>query len=182
MLTIHRMPLYHFTTTDLPAETMAPEMSDVNVAKALRNDAAFTGEDLSSGSGPTMKIIGNYCDIPCRHWFLTSTCFRSRGKTTGDGNPGGLESGGSESGLAKGWWARCCGVTISTCHGVDKSCSFFMTCSYWNQITVLATTLLRGISSKEAATGTPQAEFSSLSCPISFPSQTESPSNSAETF
>lgn len=55
-----RMPLYHFATTNLPADTIAPEMSDVNVGKALRADAAFTGEDLSAGSGPTINILGNY--------------------------------------------------------------------------------------------------------------------------
>jgi L-2-aminoadipate reductase len=54
------MPLYHSATTDLPADTIAPEMSDVNAAKALRADAAFTDEDLSAGSGPTMKVMGNY--------------------------------------------------------------------------------------------------------------------------
>jgi L-aminoadipate-semialdehyde dehydrogenase len=59
-LTSNRMPLYHFATTDLPGDTIAPEMSDVNAAKALRADATFTGEDLSAGSGPTLKIMGNY--------------------------------------------------------------------------------------------------------------------------
>lgn len=54
------MPLYHFATSNLPADTIAPEMSDLNPARALRADAAFTGEDLSAGSGPTMKIMGNY--------------------------------------------------------------------------------------------------------------------------
>jgi L-2-aminoadipate reductase len=54
------MPLYHSTTTDLPADTIADEMSDANAAKALRADAAFTDEDLSAGSGPTMKVMGNY--------------------------------------------------------------------------------------------------------------------------
>jgi L-aminoadipate-semialdehyde dehydrogenase len=55
-----RMPLYHFATTDLPADTIAPEQSDVNTAAALRSDAVFTGEDLSAGSGPDTDILGNY--------------------------------------------------------------------------------------------------------------------------
>ncbi len=54
------MPLYHFATTDLPGDTVAPEMSDFHAVKALRADAAFTGEDLSAGSGPTPKILGRY--------------------------------------------------------------------------------------------------------------------------
>jgi L-2-aminoadipate reductase len=54
------MPLYHFATTDLPGDTIAPEMSDINAAKALHADTMFTGEDLSAGSEPTMKILGNY--------------------------------------------------------------------------------------------------------------------------
>lgn len=54
------MPLYHFATTDLPADTIAPEMSDTNAAKALSSDAVFTGEDLSAGAGPTTEILGNY--------------------------------------------------------------------------------------------------------------------------
>ena len=35
-------------------------MSVVNAAKALRADAAFTDEDLSVGSGPTMKVMDSY--------------------------------------------------------------------------------------------------------------------------
>jgi L-aminoadipate-semialdehyde dehydrogenase len=54
------MPLYHFATTDLPADTIAPEMDDRNAAAALRADSAFTGEDVSAGSGPNVEILGNY--------------------------------------------------------------------------------------------------------------------------
>jgi L-2-aminoadipate reductase len=54
------MPLYHFAATDLPGDTIALEMSDLKTARALRVDAAFTGEDLSVGLGPTTKIMGNY--------------------------------------------------------------------------------------------------------------------------
>jgi L-aminoadipate-semialdehyde dehydrogenase len=35
---MNRMPLYHFATTDLPADTIAPEMDDRNAATALRSD------------------------------------------------------------------------------------------------------------------------------------------------
>lgn len=54
------MPLYHFATTDLPADTIAPEMSDINTAKALKSDAAFTGEDLSAGGFVDEEIMGKY--------------------------------------------------------------------------------------------------------------------------
>ena len=54
------MPLYHFATTDLPADTIAPEMDDANAATSLRADAPFTGEDVSAGSGPNIDILGNY--------------------------------------------------------------------------------------------------------------------------
>ncbi|KAH6682753.1 hypothetical protein B0J14DRAFT_622883 [Halenospora varia] len=54
------MPLYHFATTDLPADTIAPEMSDNNAATALKSDAAFTNEDLSAGGFVDESIMGNY--------------------------------------------------------------------------------------------------------------------------
>lgn len=54
------MPLYHFATTDLPGDTIAPEMCDVNAAKALKSDAKFTGEDLSSGGFLDTEIMGKY--------------------------------------------------------------------------------------------------------------------------
>lgn len=55
------MPLYHFATTDLPADTIAPEMSDSNTARSLVADAhKFTGEDLSAGTSVDEDIIGRY--------------------------------------------------------------------------------------------------------------------------
>lgn len=54
------MPLYHFATTDLPGDTIAPEQDDRNAAASLRADAAFTNEDVSAGSGPNIEILGNY--------------------------------------------------------------------------------------------------------------------------
>ncbi|RDL40272.1 L-aminoadipate-semialdehyde dehydrogenase [Venustampulla echinocandica] len=54
------MPLYHFATTDLPADTIAPEMCDINAAKALKSDAKFTDEDLSSGGFVDAEILGKY--------------------------------------------------------------------------------------------------------------------------
>jgi L-aminoadipate-semialdehyde dehydrogenase len=54
------MPLYHFATTDLPGDTIAPEMDDTNAATALRADQAFTGEDLSAGGAVDEEIMGRY--------------------------------------------------------------------------------------------------------------------------
>ena len=54
------MPLYHFATTDLPADTIAPEMEDVNAAASLKADAEFTGEDLSAGGYVNEEIMGRY--------------------------------------------------------------------------------------------------------------------------
>lgn len=54
------MPLYHFATTDLPGDTIAPEMDDVNAAVALSSDARFTNEDLSAGGFVDEGIMGKY--------------------------------------------------------------------------------------------------------------------------
>lgn len=54
------MPLYHFATTDLPGDTIAPEMDDVNTAASLQADAEQTGEDLSAGACVTEEIMGKY--------------------------------------------------------------------------------------------------------------------------
>jgi L-aminoadipate-semialdehyde dehydrogenase len=54
------MPLYHFATTDLPGDTIAPEMDDVNAAAALEADARFTNEDLSAGGAVNEEIMGSY--------------------------------------------------------------------------------------------------------------------------
>lgn len=54
------MPLYHFATTDLPGDTIAPEMSDINATAALVADTNFTGEDLSAGGFVDEDIMGKY--------------------------------------------------------------------------------------------------------------------------
>jgi L-2-aminoadipate reductase len=64
------MPLYHFATTDLPADTIAPEMSDVNAATALKLDAQFTGEDLSAGGFVDEEIMGKYLSYLAGIGFL----------------------------------------------------------------------------------------------------------------
>lgn len=65
------MPLYHFATSDLPGDTIAPEMSDVNAAAALRADAIFTGEDLSAGAGVNEETMGHYLAYLAGIGFMT---------------------------------------------------------------------------------------------------------------
>jgi L-2-aminoadipate reductase len=64
------MSLYHFATTDLPADTVAPEMDDTNAATALRADKTFTGEDLSAGGCVDEEILGRYLSYLARIGFL----------------------------------------------------------------------------------------------------------------
>jgi L-aminoadipate-semialdehyde dehydrogenase len=66
------MPLYHFATTDLPADTIAPEMDDVNASAALQADAQFTGEDLSSGGFVDEEIMGKYLAYLAGIGFMAS--------------------------------------------------------------------------------------------------------------
>ncbi|EEP80264.1 L-aminoadipate-semialdehyde dehydrogenase large subunit [Uncinocarpus reesii 1704] len=54
------MPLYHFVTADLPSNTKAPELDDVNASSALQADAKWSGKDVSKGSGVTEELVGLY--------------------------------------------------------------------------------------------------------------------------
>ena len=73
------MPLYHFVTNDLPANTKASELDDRNAVAALQADARWTGEDLSAGSAVTRETVGKYLR------FLTLTGFLEQ--PTGKGEP-----------------------------------------------------------------------------------------------
>ena len=64
------MPLYHFATTDLPGDTIAPEMSDTNATAALKADIQFTGEDLSAGGFVDEEILGRYLSYLAGIGFL----------------------------------------------------------------------------------------------------------------
>jgi len=64
------MPLYHFATTDLPGDTIAPEMADVNAAASLKADTQFTGEDFSSGGYVDEEIMGRYLSYLAGIGFL----------------------------------------------------------------------------------------------------------------
>lgn len=54
------MALYHFATSDLPNDTIAPELDDRNAAVSLKADAELTGEDRSAGAGVSEEVMGNY--------------------------------------------------------------------------------------------------------------------------
>ncbi|TDZ25510.1 L-2-aminoadipate reductase large subunit [Colletotrichum orbiculare MAFF 240422] len=64
------MGLYHLATTDLPGDSIAPELDDVNAAAALRSDAELTGEDLSAGGAVTDETIGRYISYLIAIGFL----------------------------------------------------------------------------------------------------------------
>ena len=72
------MPLYHFVTGDLPQNTKAPELDDSNAATALRDDAQWTGEDVSKGSGVTEELVGVYLS------YLVAIGFMPAPKGTGE--------------------------------------------------------------------------------------------------
>ncbi|PYI06451.1 large subunit of L-aminoadipate-semialdehyde dehydrogenase [Aspergillus sclerotiicarbonarius CBS 121057] len=64
------MPLYHFVTSDLPSNTKAPELDDVNAAASLRADAAWSGIDASAGAGVTEELVGLYASYLVKIGFL----------------------------------------------------------------------------------------------------------------
>lgn len=54
------MPLFTFVANDLPSNTLAPELDDSHAETSLYEDAKWTGEDVSAGSGVTKNTIGQY--------------------------------------------------------------------------------------------------------------------------
>lgn len=54
------MPLFTFVANDLPSNTLAPELDDSHAEASLYEDAKWTGEDVSAGSGVTKNTIGMY--------------------------------------------------------------------------------------------------------------------------
>ncbi len=74
------LPLYHFATTDLPEDTKAPEMDDANATKVLKQDAQFTGQDVSGGAGVTVELMGVYLAYLVRIGFLPEPS-KAQGKT-----------------------------------------------------------------------------------------------------
>ena len=73
-----RMALFHFVTSNLPQDTIAPELDDRNAARSLKLDAEFTGEDCSQGSGVSEETMGNCVG------YLTAVGFLSRPRSRGN--------------------------------------------------------------------------------------------------
>lgn len=53
-------PLLHFVLDDLPANTKAPELDDINAATSLTKDARWTNVDCSKGAGINQKQLSIY--------------------------------------------------------------------------------------------------------------------------
>lgn len=54
------LPLLDHVTTDLPANSKAPELDDTHATFALKADAKASGEDLSAGGAVTQDTVGVY--------------------------------------------------------------------------------------------------------------------------
>lgn len=54
------LPLYHYVTGDLPADTKARELDDSHAAAALKADQAWSGQDWSAGGAVTEETVGVY--------------------------------------------------------------------------------------------------------------------------
>jgi L-2-aminoadipate reductase len=73
------MPLFTFVANDLPSNTRAPELDDQNAERALYEDAKWTGEDVSAGSGVTKREVGLYLA------YLVEIGFLPKPSVGGDG-------------------------------------------------------------------------------------------------
>lgn len=71
-------PLLHFVLDNLPQDTKAPELDDHNAVRALRADAAYSGEDVSAGRGVS-DVLGVYIGYLVKTGFLPAP--------TGTGEP-----------------------------------------------------------------------------------------------
>ena len=78
MFSFCRIPLYHFVTADLPADTKAPELDDTHAAAALRADAAWSGIDASAGAGVTEELVGLYASYLLAVGFLPAPTVSSK--------------------------------------------------------------------------------------------------------
>ena len=73
------MPLYHFVTNDLPANTRAVQLSDTNATRALKMDAEWTGKDYSKGSVVTEDNVGKYLTFLCSIGFIPNPTGNGKG-------------------------------------------------------------------------------------------------------
>ncbi|OVF09584.1 putative l-aminoadipate-semialdehyde dehydrogenase [Clavispora lusitaniae] len=72
-------PLLHFVLDNLPQDTKAPELDDQNAVRALKADAALSGEDVSAGRGVDAAQLGIYLSYLVKTGFLPAP--------TGQGKP-----------------------------------------------------------------------------------------------
>ncbi|KAF4453084.1 L-aminoadipate-semialdehyde dehydrogenase [Fusarium austroafricanum] len=73
------IPLYHFCVNDLLANTRAPELSDSNTVKVLKEDAEhWTGIDESSGYGVSRVDIGRFLRFLAETQFISWPAGRGR--------------------------------------------------------------------------------------------------------
>lgn len=72
-------PLLHFVLDNLPQDTKAPELDDLNAVKSLKIDAKLTDEDVSGGKGVQEEQISIYISYLVKIGFLP--------KPTGQGKP-----------------------------------------------------------------------------------------------
>ncbi|KAK4993183.1 large subunit of alpha-aminoadipate reductase [Elasticomyces elasticus] len=70
--------LYHMVTSDMPANTKAPELDDSNAAAALRADNQRTGQDLSAGGAVTEATVGIYLSYLIQRGFMPSPPTKGR--------------------------------------------------------------------------------------------------------
>lgn len=54
------MPLYHFVTGDLPANTKAPELDDKNARAALRSYAEWSNDQVKVDNVIDQNLLGKY--------------------------------------------------------------------------------------------------------------------------
>ena len=69
--TVNRERLFHFVTSDLPAQTRPVELDDRNAAAAFHTDAVASGDrDFLKGSAVTVDLIGKYLSYMVKIGFI----------------------------------------------------------------------------------------------------------------
>ena len=82
LIPLHRLPLYHFVTADLPSSTKSPELDDANAITALQADYQSTGRDSSGGSAVGVQVMGRYLAYLIAVGFLPKPPMRKEGKSS----------------------------------------------------------------------------------------------------
>jgi L-aminoadipate-semialdehyde dehydrogenase len=54
------MPLYHFVTGDLPANTVAPELDDTNATAVLAADGMTASDNTPANVNVNEELLGTY--------------------------------------------------------------------------------------------------------------------------